>query len=73
VTYGGNILWGSAAPGDIPAIGFWRIAPQLALATATNDIEGQPRAVPDVGADGLSPAPALRHPLTPADVGPSAR
>ena len=37
------------------------------------DIDGQPRARPDVGADERSPDPASRRgPLTPADVGPDA-
>jgi hypothetical protein len=94
VTYAGNILWGSAAPGDIPESGFRRVDPQLAAtpgggyrlgptspavnaavgaATVGDDIEGQPRVMPDVGADELSNAPAARHPLTPADVGPGGR
>jgi hypothetical protein len=39
----------------------------------TDDIEGQPRAMPDVGADEHSSAPAtVRGPLTTADVGPDA-
>jgi hypothetical protein len=36
------------------------------------DIEGQPRDRPDLGADELSGAPRTRRPLTPADVGPNA-
>ena len=35
-------------------------------------LQGQPRMMPDIGADELSPAPALRRPLTTADVGPDA-
>ena len=40
----------------------------------TDDMEGQPRDKPDIGADEWSSAPALtlRRPLTPADVGPDA-
>ncbi|BCJ38635.1 lyase [Actinocatenispora thailandica] len=38
----------------------------------TDDVDGQPRDTqPDVGADELSTAPVLRHPLTAADVGTS--
>jgi len=37
------------------------------------DIDGQPRGKrPDVGADQMSDAPSINHPLTPADVGPGA-
>jgi hypothetical protein len=36
-----------------------------------DDMDGQARTAPDVGADELSPAPALRRPLTRADVGPN--
>jgi len=39
---------------------------------AAEDIEGQPRSRPDVGADELSSGPVLRRPLTAADVGPNA-
>ncbi|HXU80017.1 MAG TPA: polysaccharide lyase 6 family protein [Polyangia bacterium] len=38
----------------------------------TDDMDGQPRAKPDVGADELATGPLLRHPLTEADVGPDA-
>jgi poly(beta-D-mannuronate) lyase len=38
----------------------------------TDDVNGQPREQPDVGADELSSAPGPRRPLTPADVGPDA-
>ncbi len=39
----------------------------------SDDIQGKTRGSrPDVGAEQLSPAPALRRPLTPADVGPQA-
>jgi hypothetical protein len=39
------------------------------LAYVTDDVEGQPRADKDVGADERSTAPATRRPLTPTDVG----
>jgi poly(beta-D-mannuronate) lyase len=35
-----------------------------------DDVNGQPRNKPDIGADELSTAPMLYRPLTPADVGP---
>jgi hypothetical protein len=40
----------------------------------TDDLQGQPRARPDIGADEWSDTPELplRRPLTPADVGPDA-
>jgi poly(beta-D-mannuronate) lyase len=38
----------------------------------TDDMDGQPRMTPDVGADEWSTSPELRRPLTPADVGPDA-
>jgi hypothetical protein len=40
----------------------------------SEDMEGQPRDKPDIGADEWSSAPALplRRPLTPTDVGPDA-
>ena len=93
VTYEGNILWGAAAPGDIPASGFQHVNPRLQLdasahyhlgagspaidgavgaSLVTDDIEGQPRIKPDIGADEWSMAPTLRRPLLPADVGPGA-
>ncbi len=39
-----------------------------------DDLQGQPRATPDIGADehATTPALPLRRPLTPADVGPDA-
>lgn len=89
-TYAGNILWGAASPGDLPAAGFRRVDPRLvggyklqvgspaidgavASSSVTDDIEGQPRVMPDVGADEFSAAPATRRPLTAADVGPLAQ
>nr|WSW69853.1 polysaccharide lyase 6 family protein [Streptomyces sp. NBC_00995] len=52
-----------------PAIG----AATLATASVTDDIDGDPRGpVRDIGADEYATAPALRHPLTAADVGPNA-
>jgi hypothetical protein len=38
----------------------------------TDDIDGDPRTSPDVGADEHSTATPLRHPLIEADVGPAA-
>ncbi|UUZ81058.1 polysaccharide lyase 6 family protein [Paenibacillus sp. P26] len=38
----------------------------------TDDMDGQPRAASDVGADEFSAAPGFRRPLTAADVGPNA-
>jgi poly(beta-D-mannuronate) lyase len=93
VTYEGNLLWGAAAPGAIPASGFRRVDPQLqgdpgaryrlgpgspAIDSAAGsyqvgeDIEGQPRVRPDVGADEAASGPVTRRPLTAADVGPNA-
>jgi hypothetical protein len=40
--------------------------------TITDDIDGQARSQPDVGADEVSTAPVLRRPLTASDVGPAA-
>jgi poly(beta-D-mannuronate) lyase len=36
------------------------------------DVDGQPRTIPDIGADERSTAPEAYRPLTPADVGPAA-
>jgi len=47
-----------AASGDFPFV--------------TEDMDGQLRAAPDVGADEWSMAAEIRRPLTPADVGPDA-
>jgi hypothetical protein len=44
----------------------------VGTAPVPEDIEGQPRQQPDVGADELSTGPVLRRPLTAADVGPNA-
>ncbi|MEV0914562.1 polysaccharide lyase 6 family protein [Streptomyces sp. NPDC049967] len=52
-----------------PAIG----AATLAGAAVADDIDGDQRgSVRDIGADEYATAPALRHPLTAADVGPNA-
>ncbi|GGT19590.1 lyase [Streptomyces atratus] len=95
-TWSGNILWGAAADGNIPAGGYTRIDPKLVTGPdgvarpaadspaidagtlrrppVTHDIDGQPRGrARDVGADEYSSRPPRRRPLTPADVGPSAR
>ena len=58
--------------------GLWRLrqGPAVDAAVGTSsfvvdDMDGQPRDQhPDVGADEVSTAPVLRHPLDPADVGP---
>ncbi|WP_433584850.1 polysaccharide lyase 6 family protein [Microbacterium hydrocarbonoxydans] len=95
-TWAGNILWGAAADGDLPAGGFIRVDPRLvrdaadvlrigagspAVDAATqdhsawvrDDIEGRKRTgAADVGAHELTPAHAMREPLTTADVGPFA-
>ncbi len=94
-TWQSNMLWGSAANGDIPAGGFTRADPRLvagpdgvlrlsagspAIGAATltgttvaDDIDGDPRgSARDIGADEYATTPALRRPLTPADVGPNA-
>jgi poly(beta-D-mannuronate) lyase len=47
-----------AAAGDFPFV--------------TDDMDGQPRMAPDVGADEFSMSPELIRPLTSADVGPNA-
>jgi hypothetical protein len=44
----------------------------VGAAPVLEDIEGQARQQPDVGADELSTGPVLRGPLTAADVGPNA-
>ncbi|MFI5806100.1 chondroitinase-B domain-containing protein [Streptomyces sp. NPDC051561] len=94
-TWQTNMLWGSAANGNIPSGGFTRADPKLvqgqdgvlrlssgspAIGAATlsstavaDDIDGDPRgSARDIGADEYATAPALRHPLTAADVGPNA-
>ncbi|WNI32581.1 polysaccharide lyase 6 family protein [Streptomyces sp. ITFR-6] len=94
-TWQSNLLWGTAADGNIPAGGFTRADPllsrgadgvlrlsagspaigaaTLAGAAVTDDIDGDQRgSVRDIGADEYATAPALRHPLTAADVGPNA-
>ncbi|HEY2510425.1 MAG TPA: polysaccharide lyase 6 family protein [Polyangiaceae bacterium] len=51
-----------------PAIG----AASGSFPFVTDDIDGDSRTTPDVGADEYSTAPTARHPLTTADVGPAA-
>ncbi|MEU3460410.1 polysaccharide lyase 6 family protein [Streptomyces sp. NPDC006733] len=52
-----------------PAIG----AATLGGTLVTDDLDGDPRgSVRDIGADEYATTPALRHPLTAADVGPNA-
>ncbi len=64
---------------SLAADGLWRPATNSPARDAargdypwlTVDIDGQPRTVPlDVGCDEISTAPAVRHPLGVADVGP---
>ncbi|CAM5403455.1 lyase [Streptomyces spiroverticillatus] len=94
-TWRTNMLWGSAANGNIPTSGFTRADPKLvqgpdgvlrlssaspAIGAAspvnpgvTDDIDGDQRgSTRDIGADEYATTPALRHPLTTADVGPNA-
>ncbi len=60
---------GALAPGaGSPALD----AASVTFPFVTDDVHGQPRAQPDVGADELSSAPGSSRPLTPADVGPDA-
>jgi poly(beta-D-mannuronate) lyase len=84
----GTISEGNIAGGTNPLTmqdGIYRLLPNAAGAAAigkavnsnfyklTDDIEGQPRMAPDVGADEQSSAPVMfKGPLTPADVGPDA-
>jgi poly(beta-D-mannuronate) lyase len=85
VTYEGNISSAGAGPGTkiadpklVKMDGAFRIvagSPAIDSAVGnysyvTDDMDGQSRAKPDVGADELSTGPASRHPLTEADVGP---
>jgi hypothetical protein len=51
-----------------PAIG----AASTEFMFVTDDMDGQPRAAPDVGADEWSMSPEIRRPLTTSDVGPDA-
>ncbi|MFJ2740862.1 polysaccharide lyase 6 family protein [Streptomyces sp. NPDC087440] len=52
-----------------PAIGAATLSPSV----VTDDIDGDQRgSTRDIGADEYTTTPALRHPLTPADVGPNA-
>jgi poly(beta-D-mannuronate) lyase len=44
----------------------------VGAAPSSDDIDGQPRQQPDVGADEVATTPVLRGPLTPKDVGPNA-
>jgi hypothetical protein len=82
----GTVMEGNIAGGTSPLTmqdGLLRLLPNAAGAAAINkavnsdfymikdDIQGQPRMAPDVGADEQSEAPVtIRGPLTPADVGP---
>jgi poly(beta-D-mannuronate) lyase len=84
----GTVSEGNIAGGMNPLTmqdGLYRLLPNAAGAAAIDkavnsdfymikeDIQGQPRMAPDVGADERSDAPVtIRGPLTPADVGPDA-
>jgi poly(beta-D-mannuronate) lyase len=87
VKYEGNISSAGAGLGTkiadpklVKADGMFRLAegsPAIDGAMGSypyvmDDIDGQPRAKADVGADELAPGAPLRHPLTEADVGPDA-
>jgi hypothetical protein len=88
ITMGTTSLGGAAGQGNLAgdAAGLVRMGEVLAItpmskaidaATGsypflTDDVNGQPRAKPDVGADELSTSPALYGPLTAKDVGPDA-
>jgi hypothetical protein len=69
-----------ADPGLVEVDGLWRIKAGSPAIDASapgfdyvrEDIDGQPRAKADVGADELSTAPATNRPLTERDVGPDA-
>ncbi len=63
-TAAGNVLWGAASPGDMPAEGYTVADPGLERAD-----DGLMR--PSVGAPGATGL-LSRRPLTPADVGPQA-
>jgi poly(beta-D-mannuronate) lyase len=84
----GTVSEGNIAGGMNPLTmqdGIYRLLPNAAGAAAIGkavnagfymiqeDIQGQPRSAPDIGADEQSDAPAtIKGPLTPADVGPDA-
>jgi poly(beta-D-mannuronate) lyase len=59
----GRYHLGASSPAINAAVG---------MAPVPEDIEGQARQQPDVGADELSAGPVLRRPLTARDVGPNA-
>lgn len=85
----GTVNEGNIAGGMNPLTmqdGVYRLLPNAAGAAAIgkavntdfymikDDIQGQPRSAPDVGADEHSDAPvSIKGPLTAADVGPDAR
>jgi hypothetical protein len=88
ITGGSVNLGGAMAQGNLTAAdaGLMRMGEMMAV-TATSkavnaatgsypflmdDVQGQPRNKPDVGADEWTADPALYRPLTPADVGPNA-
>ena len=76
---GGNNLLADAAGlvkmGEVMAIAAGSKAIDASMGNypfVMDDVNGQPRDKPDIGADELSTAPALYGPLTPKDVGPDA-
>jgi poly(beta-D-mannuronate) lyase len=87
VTYEGNISSAGAGPGTkvadpklVKMDGIFRLgadSPAIDAAVGNypyvmDDMDGQPRAKADVGADEFAMGAGMRHPLTEADVGPDA-
>jgi hypothetical protein len=88
ITGGSLSVSGAMSQGNLTAdaAGLMRMGEMMAITatskavdTATgsypflmDDVQGQPRSKPDVGADEWTAEPALYRPLTPADVGPDA-
>jgi poly(beta-D-mannuronate) lyase len=88
ISLGGDSLGGATAQANLTrdAAGLVRVGEVMAItgksaavnaaqgsfAFVTEDMNGQPRNQPDIGADEFSTAPPLYVPLTPADVGPNA-
>jgi nitrogen regulatory protein PII len=76
---GGNNLMADAAGlmkvGEVMVIGMGSKAIDASMGSypfVMDDVNGQPRDKPDIGADELSTAPSLYGPLTVKDVGPDA-
>jgi poly(beta-D-mannuronate) lyase len=87
VTYEGNMSSAGAGPNGkvadpklVKMGGLFRLvagSPAIDSAVGNypyvmDDLDGQARAKPDIGADELATTPGMRHPLTEADVGPDA-